>query len=139
MLPLFDTVTMKVTESSANAGFSLDESATDVACTTFCARTGEVLGRLFASPAYAATIKCGPGSRPETTSVAIPDELRFEAPSVVVPSLNVTVPVTLPPVPTTVDVNVSGALAIEGFALEISVTVVPAVCTVCTNALEAAA
>jgi hypothetical protein len=57
----------------------------------------------------------------------------------VVPSWNVTDPVTLPPVPTTVEVNVRGALARAGFALEVKVTVVPAVCTVCTRTLEVAA
>jgi hypothetical protein len=71
-------------------------------------------------------------------NVATPDEFRLAAPRAVVPSWNVTVPVTLPPVPTTVDVNVRGAPVSAGLAPEVKVTVVPAVCTVCTRTLEVA-
>src|ERR1035441_8337626 len=86
LLPPFDTVAKKVTESNASEGFSLEESTTVVACMTFCASTGEVLGRLFASPPYNAMIECGPGVRPDTTNVATPDAFRFVAPSAAVPS-----------------------------------------------------
>src|ERR1035441_3376492 len=84
-------------------------------------------------------IECGPGDRPGTVNVATPAAFRFAEPSTIVPSSNVIVPVTLPPLPTTVEVRVSGALESDGFRLDISVALVPMTCIVSTSTFDVAA
>lgn len=78
--------------------------------------TGEVLVAKLGLPPYATVILCVPADR-EVVKVALP-ELSELVPSVVDPSLNVTVPagVAVPgALAATVAVNFSGLLCFEGF------------------------
>jgi len=117
------TTAVNVTDPPENAGFVLDVSAVVVFCCTTCVNTAEVLGRLFASPPYAAVIMCEPTAKVAVENVATPEPLSVPVPSVVPPSLNVTVPVGVPELPVTVAVNVTGAPESDGFALEVNVVV----------------
>ena len=58
------------------------------------------------------------------TKFATPEALSVPAPKLVVPSMNTTVPVGVPPAPVTVAVKVTAPPAIEGFCEEVSVLVV---------------
>ena len=69
----------------------------------------------------------------EVDKVAWPVPSSVDVPSVVEPSLNVTVPVGTPPLDVTAAVKVTGWLNTEGLAEELTVVVVEkALCTVCT-------
>ena len=57
------------------------------------------------------------------------------APSAVVPSLNITVPVGVP-VPLTVAVNITDWPTLLGFTEDANVTVELPLCTVCVNAVD---
>src|SRR5262249_23701308 len=77
---------------------------------------------------YAAVIECGPAASTVVVNVATPDPFRVPVPSVVVPSLKVTVPVGVAVVPdgVTVAVNVTDCPNEEGFALDARAVVVAA-------------
>ena len=69
----------------------------------------------------------------DVVKVALPEPSSVEVPRVVVPSLNVTVPVGVPPLEVTVAVNVTDWLKTEGLAEELTVVMVVNVFwTVCT-------
>ena len=59
--------------------------------------------------------------------MATPEPFRVPVPNVVPPSIKVTVPVGVLPVPVTVAVNVTDWPAVEGFREEVRVVVVGAV------------
>ncbi len=83
-------------------------------------------------------IECGPIERLEVEKVAIPLELSTDEPRVVVPSLNVTLPVgvPVPDVGATVAVNVTFCPNVDGLALEDTVVLVAAWFTVCDRIAE---
>ena len=91
-------------------------------CCTFCTSVGDVLPAKTASPEYSALMLCAPTPM-ETVHGACPDESVVALHNVAAPSLNVTVPVGVPPVPDTVAVKVT-ACPVEGLALEASAVVV---------------
>ena len=85
---------------------------------------------------------CAPNPNVDVVKVATPP-LMVEAPSVIVPSLKVTVPVGVPVVDElTVAVNVTACPTLEGFAEDIRTVLVPAgwtisvTVTVCVWKLE---
>ncbi len=71
-----------------------------------------------------------PTARLEVAKVATPLALSVPVPSVVAPSLKVTVPVGVPPAPVTVAVKVTDWPKVEGLADEPSAVVVSALATV---------
>ena len=78
-------------------------------------------------------MECEATDSVEVVNVAWPEPLSAEVPRVVVPSLNVTVPVGVPPLEVTVAVNVTDWLKTDGLADELTVVVVVNVLwTVCT-------
>ena len=63
---------------------------------TVCVNTAEVLPLTLVSPLYTAVMECAPSASPEVLKVVHPLPLSVPVPSVVVPSLNVTLPVAAP-------------------------------------------
>ena len=101
---------------------------------TFCVSIAEVLPENFESPPYAALIECAPLVKVEMVNVADALEFREPVPKVVLPSLNVTVPVGVPDVAgLTLAVNVTLWPNVEGLIEEVSVVVEPALFTVCVS------
>jgi hypothetical protein len=83
-------------------------------------------------PVNVATIECVPPARVDVANVALPDETAtFEA-SVVAPSVNVTVPVGVPPDEVIVAVKVTDAPEFDGLADEASAVEVEDVATFTT-------
>ena len=74
-------------------------------------------------PAYTAVIECVPAVREDVVNVARPLVSSEVDPSVVVPSMNVTVPVGTPD-PLTVAVKVTPAPKVDGLLLDATVVVV---------------
>ena len=94
----------------------------------------EVLPANFESPPYAAVIECTALLKVEIVNVADALEFREPVPKVVLPSLNVTVPVGVPDVAGfTLAVNVTLWPNVEGLIEEVSVVVEPALFTVCVS------
>jgi hypothetical protein len=90
-----------------------------------------VLRAKFASPPYCAVRECVPAARVEATKVATPLLFTELAPSAVVPSKKVTVPVGVPVSDAvTVAVNVTVAPGTEGFTSAVSAVAVEACITV---------
>jgi hypothetical protein len=90
-----------------------------------------VLVLKFESPPYTAVIECDPTDSAEVEKDATPP-LSVPVPSVVMPSLKVTVPDGLPApglLTVTVAVNVTDCPNFDGFALEVSVVDVSALFT----------
>lgn len=83
-----------------------------------------MLGLKVELPLYAAVMECEATARVEVVKVAWPAPSSVEVPSVVVPSLNVTVPEGTPPLELTVAVKVTDWLKTEGLADETAVVVV---------------
>ena len=103
------TVAVKSTDCPNTDGFTDDTTDVVVAAMlTLCVSVEEVLLPKFESPLYAAVIECEPTISAEEVNVATPDD-SAPVPNVVVPSLNVTVPVgvPVPDVGVTVAVNVT--------------------------------
>src|SRR5205807_3291232 len=120
-------------------GFRLEATlVVDVRRFTVCVSTDDVLAANVLLPPYTAVMLCGPAVSAAVANVAWP-ELSVPVPSVVVPSLKVTVPVGVPPLPVTVAVNVTGWPAAEGLTLEVSVAVDATSVTVWVNAADALA
>ncbi len=90
----------------------------------------EVLLLSFVSPPYDAVIECDPTANAAVLYVALP-LLIVPVPSVVLPSVNVTVPVAVEG--ETVAVNVTDEPYVDGFADEANITVVLALFTVWVN------
>ena len=77
-------------------------------------------------PVKVATIECVPAARADVAKVALPAETATFDANVVAPSVNVTVPVGVPPDEVIVAVKVTDAPDADGFADELSaVLVVP--------------
>ena len=95
----------------------------------------DVLAAKDASLLYVAVMVCDPTASTEVVSVAFPEPSRVPEPSVVVPSVNTTVPVGVPvPGPTTDTdaVNVTGCPNTDGDPddeMTVAVLVLPTTCT----------
>jgi hypothetical protein len=116
------TAAVKVTDWPKTDGFAGE--LTDVvveAWFTVCVNVDDVLPLKALSPPYTAVIECEPGARLAGVRVAVPPD-STPVPSVVVPSLNVTVPVAL--LGETVAVKVTGWPNTEGLADEETVVLV---------------
>jgi hypothetical protein len=98
---------------------------------TTCVTVFDVLGRLFASSPYTAVTLWVATLREEVVKLAAPLEPSVPVPSVLEPSLNVTVPVGL--VPLTFAVNVTAAPEVDGFAEDTRLVLVEA-CPMVTDA-----
>lgn len=107
---------------------------------TICVATGDVLFATLPSPAYTAVMLCEPTLSVLVVKVAMPFALSEPVPSVVVPSLNVTVPVGLTLLPprftVTVAVNVTVCWNVDGLGAAVNVVVEPSLFTTCTNTGE---
>jgi hypothetical protein len=92
----------------------------------------DMLARKFASPPYMAVIECDPTERAAVVNVAF-WPLSIPVPIGVVPSMNVTVPVGVPPpgkTGLTVAVNVTDCPNTEGFSDDVMVVAVPWIPTI---------
>jgi hypothetical protein len=128
-----ETVAVNVTGAPDGDGFVEDVNATADACSTFCVSVDEVLLLSFASPPYEALIECDPTTSVEVLKVALP-LLIVPVPSIVLPSLNVTVPVAAEG--ETVAVNVTEDPNTDGFEDEVTVVVLLALFTVCVSTAD---
>jgi len=91
-----------------------------------------VLVRKPVAPPYTAVIECVRRLKPDVLRVACREEFSLADPRVVVPSMNVTVPVGVPAVALTVAVKVTLWPLFEGLRDDVSVVVVLAL-TVCVR------
>jgi hypothetical protein len=108
--PEGDTVAVNVTLCRYVDGFKLELRVVFVpAWSTVWVNAGEVLPLNVLSPLYAAVIECEPPVRLEVAKAAAPLASSTDEPSVVLPSLNVTLPVGVldPDDVVTVTVNVT--------------------------------
>ena len=107
------TVAVNVTDWPKTEGFCEEVSVVVVlAWFTACESAADVLVVKFPSPPYTAVMLCGlpETDKVEVLKVATPDPFSVPVPSVVAPSLKVTVPVGVPlplPLAATVAVNVT--------------------------------
>jgi hypothetical protein len=114
---------VKVTDCPKNEGLADEVTlAVVLALFTVCVKGAEVLELKLLSPPYSAVIECEPTDKEEVVKAATPP-VRDPVPNVTVPSLNVTVPVGVPPVPDTLAVKVTGCPKEEGLTDEVSVVV----------------
>jgi hypothetical protein len=116
--PKTDGLVEETTVAVVEARFTVCESAVEV-----------LLFEKFVSPAYSAVMECAGGltASEDVLKVAAPEPFSVPVPSVVAPSLNVTVPLGVPaPGATalTVAVNVTDWPETDGFAEEVGVAVV---------------
>jgi hypothetical protein len=110
-----------------------------IAWFTFCARADEALGVKLLSPGYEAVIEWGPRASVEVVKVACRDEFSVPVPMIVLPSLNVTVPVGVPPpggTVATVAVNVTDCPKLDGLEDELTDVIELDWFTICVTALD---
>ena len=137
------TVAVKVTGWPNTEDAVLAERVVEVlAWLTCCTKPAEVLVAKLESPPYTAVMVRLPATTADVVKVATPDPFTVPVPSVVAPSLNVTVPVAVP-APGTVTVTdaikVTVCPKVEGFSDEfVIVVVVNAWFTVCVRTAEVA-
>src|SRR5947208_3363521 len=81
-------------------------------------------------------MECVPVPSVLVANVACPEPSSAPVPSEFAPSLNVTLPVGVPPPELTTAVNVTGCPYVEGFASDVRLAVVLAAFTVCASAAE---
>src|SRR5438093_9233709 len=115
-----DELTVTVTVASALYVIVGALMLVDVAATaTVCVNAVDVLPTKLPSPPYSAVMLWFPSASDDVVKVAWPDAFSVPVPSVVAPSLNVTVPVGTPPAEVTVAVNVTDPPGTEGFVLDV--------------------
>jgi hypothetical protein len=105
---------------------------------TFCDSTADVLVAKFVPPPYTAVIECVPSASVEIANVVFL-LLSVPVPSVVLPSLNVTVPAGLPApgaIGVTVAVNVTVSPLMDGFNEDTTEIEVAALSTTSDNGAE---
>ena len=118
------TVAVKVTDCPNTDGLAEEVTVVVVlAWFTVCDTVLDVLVPKLVSPPYTAVIECEATESAAVANVATPDPFSVPVPRVVAPSLNVAVPVGVPPVPVTVAVNVTDCPKTEGFCEDVSVVV----------------
>jgi len=126
-------VAVNETDCPSVDGFTDDDTAVVVVILFTDCVSVPVLDRSFVSPRYFATKLCDPIDSDDVVNVACPDEMLL-VPSIVLESLNCTVPVAV--FGDMVAVNVTEWPIVDGFCDEVSVVVVvPAEIgfTVCVN------
>jgi hypothetical protein len=127
-------VAVNVTDWLKADGFKEDCSEVEVAVLeTVWVKTADVLPEKLLSPPYTALMEWEPTASAEVVSVACALPFREPVPNVVVPSMNVTVPVGAPEpeVGATVAVKVTGWPGAAGFVDEASVVDVGCVTVNC--------
>ena len=104
-----ETVAVNVTDCPNTMGFADEVTAVVVlSLLTVCVRGADVLPAKLASPPYTAVIEWVPTVSAVVANVAIAEPFSVPVPSVLAPSLNVTVPVGVPAeVDVTVAVNIT--------------------------------
>jgi hypothetical protein len=123
------TVAVKVTFWHQTEGLSEEVRAVDVlALPTVWVRTALVLPARLGLPPYTAVMEWAPRERVDVAKVATPP-VSGAVPSVVLPSLNVTVPVGVPAALFTVAVKVTFWQKADGLGEEVSVVVVATLLT----------
>ena len=128
------TVAVKVVAVPAVLGFRLEANVVEVGTPeTVWASAVEVAAALLPSPAYTAAMVWVPIASVVLVYEATPPA-SVAAPSVLAPSLKVTAPEGVAPL--TVAVNVTEAPKIDGVPLEVKVTELLTVFTVCVNVGE---
>jgi len=131
---LDEIVAVNVTEVPKAEGFEDDDRVVVVlALFTVWVRADDMLLLQLESPPYAPVIEWEPAVRVEVLKVAFP-LLRLPVPNVVLPSLNVTVPVQVEGA--TVAVNFTEDPYVEGLDDDVSVIVEFALLTVCVRVDE---
>jgi len=133
-----DTVAVKVTGCPVRAGLSLDVNVIVVAALfTVCESGGDVLPVWEPSPLYCAVMECVPTASVDVENVATLLPFSVDEPSVMAPSMNVTVPVA-PDSGLTVAENVTCCPNADGLSDDVTWVVVPIVpaATVCVTADE---
>lgn len=129
------TVALNVTDCPYVDGFR-DEVTAEVvvaALFTVCVRIGDVLPKKSVAPPYTAVMDRAPADTVVVVSFATLLDNPTD-PSVVVPSLNVTLPIGVPEVEVTVTINVTDCPYVDGFSDEvIAEVVVIALLTLCVN------
>jgi len=118
------TVAVNVTDWPYADGFGADTSVVVVAFLfTTCVTVFDVAVVKFASPLYVAVMSCEPAVSVDVVNVAVFGEppLSEPVPRVVVPSMNVTVPVAF--MVLSVAVKVTESPTLDGFREDVSVTV----------------
>lgn len=134
--PLEVTVAVKVTDWLCFDGFSDETTVLELlALFTVSVNTGEVLPLKFVLPPYTAVIEWLATDKVEVLKVALP-LLSVPVPSVVEPSLKVTVPVGVPPLDVTVAVNFTEAPNVDGFSEDATEVELVAAFTVCVSTAE---
>jgi hypothetical protein len=128
------TVIVKVTGWPKTDGFA-DEVIVRVVASWLivCDKVVVVLPAKFASPEYVTVIGCTATVQLELLNVALPLAFKSLVPSVVAPSLKVTVPVGVPLEPVTVAVNVTFCPNTAALAELATVVVLPRTPTDCVN------
>ena len=106
-----------------------------VALFTVWVNTGEVLPLKSVLPAYTPVIEWLATDKVDVVNVALP-LLSVPVPSVVDPSLKVTVPVGVPPLDVTVAVNFTEAPKVDGFSEDVTEVELAAALTVCVSTAE---
>ena len=116
----------------AGSGRCVSVTETSVPCTTWV-KSGDVLVMKLTSPPYTAVMLWLPAVSAEVVKVATPP-LSVPGPSVLAPSLKVTVPVGVPApggTAVTVAVKVTDWPKVDGLLLETTTVVVPDWLTIC--------
>ena len=123
--PAGTTVAVKVMLCPLTEGLLLEVSGVLVTACTFCVNADEALPRFTVSPLNTALMECEPFVRLLITRTACNEPSRVPAPSTVVPSRNVTVPLGDPvPDVETVAVKVTEVPVNDGLLLETTVVAV---------------
>jgi len=117
----------------------LREDVNDVelaAALTVCVSAADVLPVKFPAPPYTAVRLWLPALKAEVVKVATPEAFSVPVPNEVVPSLNVTVPLGVPPPEVTVAVNVTAPPYVDGLGNDVRDVELVAAMTVCVNAAD---
>ena len=134
-----DTVTVTVSNSPVTGALSELVTLTAVAARWTTWVSDWLLEAKFAAPLYVAVRPCEPTARAVVVNVATPDQFTGAVPSVVDPSVNVTVPVGVPAPGATTDtvaVRVTACPNTDALADETNWVVVAAGFTACVRAAE---
>src|SRR5260221_10021720 len=129
------TVAVNVTACPASDGLAEDASVVPVAAGVTVCVSEPLLAVTFVLPPYVAMMACTPTDTNVTFRLATPPT-NVAVPSVVAPSLNVTVPLA-PATPgattPTVAVSVTDCPTADGFCDDVNVVVDAACCTFCVR------
>jgi hypothetical protein len=137
--PLVVTIAVNDTDWPYTEGLADEETAVVVAAAlATCDRVALLLAVKLPSPPYSAVMLCEATDKADVVNVAWPELFRLPEPSVVVPSMNSTVPDGVPEPgrsAVTAAVNVTDWPNTEGFAEDVIVVVVVSFSTPCDSGL----